>query len=138
MCDKRNLRHTAMQNRPCHEVPYTILVSSYSASYSGLPVDLASLKTLMLVSRDVGFINPTRMMAVLSRIPLLLLNRCEDLEALKGPSYQPPFRSASLAGIASPGNVCPELGLDLFFLPFLPDCCHPLNCGCALGLSGVC
>ena len=129
-----------MDNRPSNEVLYTILVGSYSISVSGMLVGLASLKKLILSLLGLLFIRLARMMVLSSRSLFLLLNRCKTLEALFGSlSYQPPFRSASLAGITSPGSICicPELGLDWFFLPFLPVCCHPLTCDCILALSGV-
>ena len=102
---------------------------------------MASLKKLMLRSMDVLFVGLTCIMAA---VPVASSSSStvagSPILSLELHPYQPPFRSTSLAGITSLGSpcICPELGLDLFFFPFLPGCCHPLTCGCALALSGVC
>ena len=128
---KKTHRH---HSRLWNELLHATLFASSSNLYSGLSTDLASLKTLMLSLLLILFIS---IVADFSRSLLPRLKRFKVLEASESLSYQPPFRSASLAGIASPGSSCPELGLDLLFLPFLLGCCHPLSCACALGLSGL-
>ena len=119
-----------------------ILVCSSPTSKSRRPIDSTSSKTLVVSSLamlSIGLTRGARVVAVLYHSLLLQLNRF--LGALmENLWYQPPFRSTLLAGMSSPGSIfiCPELGLGWFFFPFLPGCCHPLTCGCALALCGVC
>ena len=143
MCGQRKSYTTPLcktDPRTRCRIQHVVLICP-STSVSGRRRGLASLKKLMLCSMNVLFIGLTRIVVALP------VASCSSLTAAESPvlslelrSYQPPFRSTSLAGITSLGSpcICPELGLDLFFFPFLPGCCHPLTCGCALALSDVC